>query len=108
MPKRNASSSLTVHVPMMHEWRESQLFDERAQRLDEGDGAVAPPRAPEGEGEIGLAFALVEREQEAQQVFEARQELAALLVREDEFGHRRVAPVHGAQAIDEMGVGQKS
>ena len=88
--------------------REPLGLEERAELFDEDHRPVPPSGAAQRDGEVRLALALVERQEEGEQVFEPVHELAALRVFQDEFPHRRVATVEGAEGVHEVGVREEA
>src|SRR3990172_9233436 len=117
IPKRKVSGpgalgsrrrSLTVQVPVGDGGREPPGLEERAGLFDEGHRPVPPSGASDGDGQVGFPLALVERQQESEQVLQPVQQLAAFPVLEHEVPHRRVLPVEEAQLVHEVGVGEEA
>src|SRR5437667_128442 len=96
-------STLGVAVPEQHGVAAGR--EPAAELLDQHDGAVAAPRAAEGDGEIALPLAQVARQGEIEEVGEPLQELLGLVAREDVLGHRMRTP-RLAEAAHEDVVGR--
>src|SRR5437667_594336 len=99
-------STLGVAVPEQHGVAAGR--EPAAELLDQHDGAVAAPRAAEGDGEIALPLAQVARQGEIEEVGEPLQELLGLVAREDVLGHRRVGPGAVTELLDEEGIRQEA
>src|SRR3990172_3514874 len=117
IPKRKVSGpgalgsrrrSLTVQVPVGDGGRKPPGLEERAELFDEDHRPVPPSGASDGDGQVGFPLALVERQQESEQVLQPVQQLAAFPVLEHEVPHRRVLPVEEAQLVHEVGVGEEA
>src|SRR5262249_13796686 len=105
---RGMPTRLALEVSMDHGRREARLRREAPQFLRHDHRAMTPPRAPDGDGEVGLALALVPREQEFQEGLEPRQKSGGVLLLDDEIAHAPVSSIQGAKLLDEMRVGQEA
>src|SRR5262245_16258926 len=108
MPKRNRVASLTVDVSVPHDRRAARGFEGTPEALHEGDRPMAPAGAAQGYGQVRFALALVQGEEEAEQVFDLGEQRAAVLERHHEFVHGRIAAVEALQTVHEMGIREKA
>src|SRR5262245_2271056 len=97
--------SLAIDIAMDDRRRHAQLLDRWTQLLDEGDRAVSAAGAPDGDRQIRFPLAPVGGQHELQEIVDAAQQLAALLVPHDELPHFALAAVEWPQLLDEMGIG---
>src|SRR3990172_11951761 len=106
IPKRKGSGpgalgsrrrSLTVQVPVGDGGRKPPGLEKRAELFDKDHRSVPPSGASDGDGQVGFPLALVERQEEGEQVLEPVQQLAAFRVLEHEVPHRRVSPLPPTQ-----------
>src|SRR5258706_6820650 len=108
MPKRKWSgASLTIQVPVPDDRTQAETGQEGAEGFHEHHRPMPPARAAHGDREVGLPFALVERQEELEQSLEPGEELAALRERHHVLLDRAVAPVQGAQLLDEARGGEE-
>src|ERR1700752_4087493 len=70
--------------------------------------AAAPAGAADRDREVGLALPLVRGQDEAEEVLQAAEQLAAGLVLEDELPHARVPSVKRPQRLHEVRVRQEA
>src|SRR3990172_7417439 len=114
IPKRKVSGpgawgsrrrSLTVQVPVGDGGGKPPGLEEGGGVFDEDHRPGPPSGASDGDGQVGFSLALVERQEEGEQVLQPVQQLAAFPVLQHEFPHRRVSPVEGTQAVHEVGGG---
>src|SRR5262249_11487611 len=103
---RNPQSLL--HVPMHHSRVLFSSGEMLADRVCDGHRAMFASGAPHPDGDIALAFALVERQQEIEQFAEAANGFARFLALIQIFNDRLVVAVHVFQLGDEMRVGQEA
>src|SRR5947208_1279526 len=88
--------------------RVTELVEEPSELFCQRHRAMAAPGAADRDRQIGLALALVAREQELEKALEVLEELSALRIVEDELSHARVAPVEGSEPRDEVRVRQEA
>src|SRR3990172_3023086 len=107
-PKRKRRASLTVDVPVPHHGRQARALEGAPKQLHEGHRAVAASGAPESDRQVGLALPAVERQEEAQQILDLRQQLAAFLEGRHELLHRGVAAVEALEGVHEVRIRQEA
>src|SRR5262249_38911642 len=103
---RNPQSLL--HVPMHHSRVLFAASEMLAARVCDSNRAMFAYGAPHSDGDIALAFALLERHQEIKQFAEAANGFARFLALIQIFNDRLVVAVHVFQLGDEMRVGQEA
>src|SRR5262249_21461076 len=93
---------LFLHVPMHHPRVLLIAGEMLTDRIRHGYRAMSASGAPDPDGDIALAFALVERQQEIEQFAEAANGFARFLALIQIFNDRLVVAVHVFQLGDEM------
>src|SRR3972149_929537 len=82
----------TVQVPVGDGGRKPPGLEERAELFDEDHRPVPPSGASDGDGQVGFPLALVERQQESEQVLRRVQQPAAFPVFDHEVPPGREKP----------------
>src|SRR3954451_15097128 len=103
-----APSDGTFDVPVVHRGAAALAVQALRELLRDHDAAVTPAGAPERDGEVRLALALVAGKQQSEQPVELVEELARPALREHVVAHRRVASRERAQLIDPVRVGKEA